>query len=148
MRPWTDRVYGVPRAQQPVMPVIGYLSALSAEQAALQLQLAAFRRGLNEFGFVEGQNIAIEFRWADGQFDRLPDMAADLVRGPVTLIAAQPPGRAGGQGSNYNHSDRVRGGFRSGRKRSGRELGTTGRQRHRPVSPADRSCGEAVRAFA
>jgi putative ABC transport system substrate-binding protein len=77
------------RAQQPVMPVIGYLSALSAKQAALQL--AAFRRGLNEFGFVEGQNIAIEFRWADGQFDRLPGMAADLVRRPVTLIVAQTP---------------------------------------------------------
>jgi putative ABC transport system substrate-binding protein len=77
------------RAQQPAMPVIGYLSALSEEQAGLQL--TAFRRGLNEFGFVEGQNVAIEFRWADGQYDRLPDMAADLVRRPVTLIVAQTP---------------------------------------------------------
>ena len=77
------------RAQQPAMPVIGYLSALSAEQATLQL--VAFRGGLNGFGFVEGQNIAVEFRWADGQFDRLPGMAADLVRWPVTLIVAQTP---------------------------------------------------------
>jgi putative tryptophan/tyrosine transport system substrate-binding protein len=77
------------RAQQPGMPVIGYLSALSEAQAARQL--AGFRRGLNEFGFVEGQNVAIEFRWADGQYDRLPGMAADLVRRPVTLILAQTP---------------------------------------------------------
>jgi putative ABC transport system substrate-binding protein len=79
----------VAHAQQPAMPVIGYLSALSEEQAALQL--AAFRRGLDEFGFVEGQNIAIEFHWADGQYDRIPCMAADLVRQPVTVILAQTP---------------------------------------------------------
>ena len=77
------------RAQQPAKPVIGYLSALSEAQAALQL--VAFRRGLNEGGFVEDQNIAIEFQWADGQYDRLPAMAADLVRRPVTLILAQTP---------------------------------------------------------
>jgi putative tryptophan/tyrosine transport system substrate-binding protein len=76
-------------AQQPAVPVIGYLSALSEGQAALQL--AGFRRGLNEYGFVEGQNVSIEFRWADGQYDRLPGMAADLVRRPVTLIVAQTP---------------------------------------------------------
>jgi putative ABC transport system substrate-binding protein len=77
------------RAQQPAVPVIGYLSALSEGQAALQL--AGFRRGLNEYGFVEGQNVSIEFRWADGHYDRLPGMAADLVRRPVTLIVAQTP---------------------------------------------------------
>jgi len=77
------------RAQQPAKPVIGYLSALSEAQAALQL--VAFRRGLNEGGFVEDQNIAIEFQWADGQYDRLPAMAADLVRRPATLILAQTP---------------------------------------------------------
>ena len=77
------------RAQPPTMPVIGYLSALSEEQAAIQL--AAFRRGLNELGFAEGHNVAIEFRWADGQYDRLAGMAADLVRRPVTIILAQTP---------------------------------------------------------
>jgi putative ABC transport system substrate-binding protein len=71
------------------MPVVGYLSALSERQAASQL--AAFRRGLSEYGFVEGQNIVIEFRWADGEFDRLPALADGLVRRPVTLILAQTP---------------------------------------------------------
>jgi putative ABC transport system substrate-binding protein len=77
------------RAQQPAMPVIGYLSALSESQAAFQL--TGFRRGLNEVGFVEGRNLAIEFRWAEGQYDLLPALAADLVRRPVTLILAQTP---------------------------------------------------------
>jgi putative tryptophan/tyrosine transport system substrate-binding protein len=77
------------RAQQPAMPVIGLLSALSEKQASELLVM--FRRGLNEVGFVEGQNIALEYRWADGQYDRLPAMAAELVRRPVTLIAAQAP---------------------------------------------------------
>jgi putative ABC transport system substrate-binding protein len=77
------------RAQHVAIPVIGYLSALSERQAGSQL--AAFRRGLSEYGFVEGQNVVIEFRWADGEFDRLPALAAGLVRRPVTLILAQTP---------------------------------------------------------
>jgi putative ABC transport system substrate-binding protein len=77
------------RAQQPAMPVIGYLSALSEGPAAALL--AAFRRGLNETGFAEGRNITIEFRWAEGQYQRLPAMAAELVRRPVSLILAQAP---------------------------------------------------------
>jgi putative tryptophan/tyrosine transport system substrate-binding protein len=79
----------VARAQQAAMPVIGYLSAMSEKQ--VPRQLTGFRRGLNEVGFVEGQNIAIEFRWADGQFDRLPALAANLARRPVSLILAQAP---------------------------------------------------------
>jgi putative tryptophan/tyrosine transport system substrate-binding protein len=77
------------RAQQQTSPVIGYLSGLSASQA--MLQLAAFRSGLKEGGFAEDRNIAIVFRWADGQYDRLPAMAAELLRHPVTLILAQTP---------------------------------------------------------
>jgi putative ABC transport system substrate-binding protein len=77
------------RTQQPAMPVIGFLSTQS--QASTPHHTAAFRRGLAEVGFVEGQNVAIEYRWADGQYDRLPAMAAELVRRPVTLIAAQAP---------------------------------------------------------
>src|SRR6478672_5617550 len=76
-------------AQHTAIPAIGYLSALSERQAGPQL--AAFRRGLTEYGFVEGQNVVIEFRWADGEFDRLPALATDLVRRPVNLILAQTP---------------------------------------------------------
>jgi putative ABC transport system substrate-binding protein len=78
------------RAQQPAVPVIGYLNVGSAR--ARGEHLAAFRRGLNEVGFVEGRNVAIEYRWAEGQYDRLPEMAADLARLRVAVIVA--PGGA------------------------------------------------------
>ncbi len=76
------------RAQQ-AMPVIGFLSAVS-EAAAAKHQVQ-FRRGLSETGFVPGQSVAVEYHWADGQYDRLPGMAADLVRRKVDVIAAQAP---------------------------------------------------------
>jgi putative ABC transport system substrate-binding protein len=76
------------RAQHDV-PVIGFLGTLSESQAAAQVN--AFRRGLNETGFAEGRNVAIEYRWAEGQFQRLPAMAAELVRLHVSLILAQAP---------------------------------------------------------
>jgi putative tryptophan/tyrosine transport system substrate-binding protein len=72
-------------AQQPV-PVIGYLSTGSPESD--DFRLIAFRQGLNQTGYVEGQNVAIEYRWAPAQYDRLPALAADLVRRQVTVIAA------------------------------------------------------------
>jgi len=71
------------------MPVIGYLSTLSEMQVARPL--AAFRRGLNETGFTEGHNVRLEYRFAEGQYQRLPAMAAELVRHPVSLILAQAP---------------------------------------------------------
>ena len=76
----------VVRAQQPAVPVIGYLSSASSQGHASYL--AGFHEGLREGGFIEGQNVTIEYRWANGQYQRLPDLAADLVRRHVALIAA------------------------------------------------------------
>ena len=72
------------RAQQAAMPVIGFMSARSPEDSDHLVE--AFRRGLREGGFVEGQNVAIEFRWARGQYDLLPAMAADLVSRGVNVL--------------------------------------------------------------
>jgi putative ABC transport system substrate-binding protein len=73
-------------AQQAAMPVVGYLSAATPNEG--EPNAAAFRRGLQEAGYVEGQNVTIEYRWAEQQTDRLPTMAADLVQRHVTVIAA------------------------------------------------------------
>jgi putative ABC transport system substrate-binding protein len=74
------------RAQQPAMPIIGYLGPGSAESDAFRV--TAFRQGLNEAGYVEGRNVTIDYRWAEDRHDRLPTMAADLVRRQVTMIVA------------------------------------------------------------
>ena len=74
------------RAQQPALPVIGFLNTRAPGEDA-QL-LAAFRQGLTETGYVEGRNVAIEYRWAEGQYDRFPDLATDLVRNGPDSIAS------------------------------------------------------------
>jgi putative ABC transport system substrate-binding protein len=82
-------------AQQPSVPVLGFLSARGPDDSAHLTE--AFRRGLAESGFVEGRNVAIEYRWARGEYDRLPALAAGLVHLPVTVLAAvggEPAARA------------------------------------------------------
>jgi putative tryptophan/tyrosine transport system substrate-binding protein len=74
------------RAQQPTMPVIGYLGTESP--SAFASRVRAFRQGLAEIGYIEGRNVAIEFRWAEGQYNRLPDLAAHLISRQVAVIVA------------------------------------------------------------
>ena len=73
------------RAQQPAMPVVGFIRDGSADASARYV--AAFRKGLNETGYVEGQNVTVEYHWLEGQYDRLPALMADLVRRQVAVIA-------------------------------------------------------------
>ena len=74
------------RAQHTTMPVVGFLNGASAESYARFLR--EFRRGLNSMGFIEGQNVTVEYRWAEGHYERLPEMVADLIRRGVAVIAA------------------------------------------------------------
>src|SRR5271163_1627133 len=77
----------VARAQQPAMPVIGYLGSQSADDEYKNFTVP-FLQGLRETGYVAGQNVAVEYRWAENQLDRLPALAADLVRRRVSVIVA------------------------------------------------------------
>jgi putative ABC transport system substrate-binding protein len=80
----------VARAQRPAVPVVGFLN--SGSPGGYAPYVAAFRQGLKETGYVEGQNVAIEYRWAEGQYDRVPAFAAELVRRQVAVIVANTPG--------------------------------------------------------
>jgi putative ABC transport system substrate-binding protein len=76
------------RAEQATMPVVGYLHSASSEPHALMM--AAFREGLKQAGYVEGQNVVLEFRWAEGRSERLPALAAELVRRRVNVLGGFP----------------------------------------------------------
>src|SRR5262245_56338694 len=80
------------RAQQPVMPVIGFLSTRASDDGARLF--AGFRRGLAEYGYVESQNVTVEYRWAHGQYDRLPALATELARRPVSIFVTAGGERA------------------------------------------------------
>ena len=80
------------RAQQPALPVVGFIRDGSSDANARNV--AAFRKGLNETGYVEGQNVTVEYYWLEGQYDRLPALMADLVRRQVAVIAAPGTGLA------------------------------------------------------
>ena len=95
------------RAQQPTMPVIGFLGPGSAESDAYRV--TAFRQGLNASGYVEGQNLTIEYRWAEGHYDRLPALATDLVHPSGGYDCRdQHASRARGKGGEHDGSDRLR----------------------------------------
>jgi putative ABC transport system substrate-binding protein len=78
------------RAQQPAMPVVGFLSAGSGVRGPSPRHAVAFRQGLQDLGFVEGKNIAIEYRWADDQYDQLPALAAELIQRRVNVLLLGP----------------------------------------------------------
>jgi putative ABC transport system substrate-binding protein len=94
----------VARAQQPALPLVAFIRDGSAEPNARFA--AAFRKGLNETGYVEGQNVTIEYHWLEGQYDRLPATLADLVRRQVAVIAT--PGTLPAQAAKDGDSDRLR----------------------------------------
>src|SRR5262245_4719520 len=96
------------RAQQSAMPVIGLLDQRSPE--ALTDRLRGFREGLRDVGLVEGQSVAIEYRWGDNKMDRVPELAADLVRRQVAVIASTGgiPSALASQGRNHDDPRRLR----------------------------------------
>jgi hypothetical protein len=134
-------------AQQPAMPVIGFLGGSSlAERRPL---LVAFRQALAEAGFVEGQNVATEYRWAEGQYDRLPALAADLVhRGVAVVFAGRRPVRAGGEGRDQHGSICLQHGHRAGPGRSGLQPQSPGWQPDWCQLDCWPATGEAARASA
>ena len=114
------------RAQQKAMPVIGFLGISSPDAS----RVAAFRLGLGDTGWIDGQNVAIEYRWPEGHYDRLPALAADLVGRKVDLIMASSPPSALAAKSATSTIPIVLGWRRPGRGRAGRQPRPAGRQPH------------------
>ena len=120
------------RAQQPAkLPTIGVLGR--GTPSAWSQWVAAFVQRLRELGWIEGRTVAIEYRWAEGRTERYAEIAAEFVRLKVDVIVTAGERSSRGKAGDIGHPDRLRGGGRPGWQRHGRELGATGRQRHRPV---------------
>src|SRR5260370_35280972 len=128
------------RAQQPTMPVVGFLSI--ASPAPFAHLVAGLRRGLQDAGFVEGRNVAVEYRWAEGRYDRLPELASDLVHRQVAVIVTSG-GDNPSLGGDHDDPDRVHCRQRPGQGRTGREPRAAGRQRDRREHLYLRACREA-----
>ena len=119
------------RAQQPVMPVIGFLSTCSSDESAYLT--AAFRRGLAETGHIEGKNLAVEYRWAEGQYGRLPVLAAELVHQPVAVLSAVGGDASALAAKSASSTDPhcIRARNRPGQVRAGDDVQPPGRQPNR-----------------
>jgi hypothetical protein len=115
----------VARAQQPAMPIVGFLRSTSL--APYQSLVVAFGQGLKEADFVEGQNVAIEYRYADNQIDRLPVLVADLIRLPVAVIVVNSGAAFAAKAATNDGTDRRRW-RRSGQERPRRQSKPPGRQ--------------------
>jgi hypothetical protein len=116
------------RAQQAAIPVVGFLHSGSPNELARYV--TAFRDGLKEDGYVEGQNVAIEYRWAENQYDRLPALAAELVRRQVAVIAANSQAALPSKGGDRDDSDRLHSRARPRCCWTRRHPEPTGRQPH------------------
>ncbi len=133
------------RAQQKAMPVIGLIGLGSPDTSASFM--AAFRQGLSETGYVEGQNAAIEYRWAEGRYDRLPALAIDLVgRGVDVIVTSSSVRYSSGERRNLDDPDRLHRRQRPGRRGGGLQSRPAGRQSDGRQLPHDRTGAQAARS--